>query len=114
MSATPISRSASQRSGCSCVSRGERATQAIEQSIEIVRRRVDQTGVTEPTIARQGSDRILVQLPGIQDSDRVKRILGTTAKMTFRLLSPEPVPANGRPLPGTDLLPATGAPRPDG
>jgi SecD/SecF fusion protein len=85
----------------------QRATQAIEQSIEIVRRRVDETGVTEPTIARQGGDRILVQLPGIQDPDRVKRLLGTTAKMTFRLLSPEPVPANGRALPGTDILPST-------
>ncbi len=91
-----------------------RATQAIEQSIEIVRRRVDQTGVTEPVIARQGADRILVQLPGIQDPDRVKEILGKTAKMTFRLVSPEPVPANGRALPGTDILPAKNEAGPDG
>ncbi|HUA52263.1 MAG TPA: protein translocase subunit SecD [Candidatus Sulfotelmatobacter sp.] len=90
------------------------ATQVIEQSIEIVRRRVDETGVVEPTIARQGADRILVQLPGIQDPERVKRLLGTTAKMTFRLLSPEPVPLNGRAPPGTDILPSTNETGPDG
>jgi protein-export membrane protein SecD len=83
-----------------------RATQAIDQSIEIVRRRIDETGVIEPQIARQGPDRILIQLPGIQDPQRLKELLGKTAKMTFRLLSPEPVPANGRPLPGTDIFPA--------
>ncbi len=74
------------------VSLRQRATQAIEQSIEIVRRRVDETGVTEPTIARQGNDRILVQLPGIQDPDRVKRLLGTTAKMCRRAAVPCPAP----------------------
>jgi len=84
----------------------ERGSQIIAQAIEIVRRRIDQTGVVEPQIARQGSDRILIQLPGIQDPQRVKDLLGKTAKMTFRLLSPEAVPANGRALPGTDLLPA--------
>jgi protein-export membrane protein SecD len=52
----------------------------------IIRRRIDQTGVSEPTIARQGSDRIVIQLPGVQDPDRLKRLLGTTAKMTFRLV----------------------------
>src|SRR5258706_2521714 len=91
-----------------------RATQAIEQSIEIVRRRVDQTGVTEPVIARQGGDRILVQLPGIQDPARVKDILGKTAKMTFRLVSQEPIPANGRALPGADVLPSKSDLGPDG
>ena len=83
----------------------QRASQIIAQAIEIVRRRIDETGVVEPQIARQGADRILIQLPGIQDPQRVKDLIGKTAKMTFRLLSPEPVPANGRALPGTDLLP---------
>ena len=60
----------------------ERRIAAIEQSIEIVRRRIDETGVREPTIQRQGEDRILVQLPGIDDPERVKRLLGKTAKLT--------------------------------
>ncbi|MBK4717812.1 protein translocase subunit SecD [Azospirillum sp. YIM DDC1] len=85
----------------------ERATQAIEQSIEIVRRRIDETGVNEPTIARQGSDRILVQLPGVEDPDRVKRLLGTTAKMTFRLVDMNADPSAGRAPPGTDILPSS-------
>ncbi|MFL7902558.1 protein translocase subunit SecD [Azospirillum argentinense] len=84
----------------------ERATQAIEQSIEIVRRRIDETGVNEPTIARQGADRILVQLPGVEDPDRVKRLLGTTAKMTFRLVDMNADPSAGRAPPGTDILPS--------
>ncbi|MDQ2101782.1 protein translocase subunit SecD [Azospirillum isscasi] len=84
----------------------ERATQAVEQSIEIVRRRIDETGVNEPTIARQGSDRILVQLPGVEDPDRVKRLLGTTAKMTFRLVDVNADPTAGRAPPGTDILPS--------
>ena len=61
----------------------ERRIAAIEQSIEIVRRRIDETGVREPTIQRQGEDRILVQLPGIDDPERVKRLLGKTAKLSF-------------------------------
>ena len=61
----------------------DRRSAAIEQSIEIVRRRIDETGVREPTIQRQGEDRILVQLPGVDDPERVKRLLGKTAKLTF-------------------------------
>ncbi len=60
--------------------------QAIEQSIEIVRRRVDETGTREPIIARQGNDRIIVQLPGLDDPQRVKEILGKTAKLSFHLV----------------------------
>jgi SecD/SecF fusion protein len=63
-----------------------RIDDVLQRSIEIIRRRIDQTGVSEPTIARQGSDRIIVELPGVQDPDRLKRLLGTTAKMTFRLV----------------------------
>ena len=59
--------------------------QTISQSIEIVRRRVDELGTTEPSIARQGDDRILLQVPGANAED-LKRIVGTTAKLTFHLL----------------------------
>ena len=59
--------------------------QTIQQSIEIVRRRVDELGTTEPSIARQGDDRLLLQVPGANAED-LKRIVGTTAKLTFHLL----------------------------
>lgn len=58
----------------------------IEQSIEIVRRRVDETGTREPIIQRQGDSRILLQVPGLQDPGRLKSLLGKTAKMTFHLM----------------------------
>ncbi len=60
--------------------------QTIDQSIEIVRRRIDETGTREPVIQRQGDDRILVQLPGLDDPSRIKDLLGTTAKLTFHLV----------------------------
>lgn len=60
--------------------------QAIGQSIEIVRRRVDELGTTEPSIARQGQDRILLQVPGANAED-LKRIIGKTAKLTFHLVA---------------------------
>lgn len=63
-----------------------KATNAVEQSIEIVRRRIDETGVAEALIARQGQSRILVQLPGVEDPQRIKDLLGRTARMTFHLL----------------------------
>lgn len=59
---------------------------AVEQSIEIVRRRIDQLGTREPSIMRQGSDRIQVQLPGVEDPNEVKKLLGKTAKMTFHFV----------------------------
>jgi SecD/SecF fusion protein len=65
------------------------ASKAVEQSVSIVRRRIDETGVNEPAVARQGRDRILVELPGVSDPDRIKRLLGSTAKMTFRLVAPQ-------------------------
>lgn len=61
-------------------------TNAVQQSIEIVRRRIDETGTREPTIQRQGADRILVQVPGLKDPERLKSILGKTAKLNFHLL----------------------------
>lgn len=66
--------------------RREKLDQALAQSIEIVRRRVDEFGTTEPTIQRQGEDRILVQLPGVDDPERIKRLIGRTAKMSFHLV----------------------------
>jgi preprotein translocase subunit SecD len=69
------------------------------QSIEIVRRRVDEFGTTEPTIQRQGEDRILVQLPGVNEPERVKRLIGQTAKMTFHLVDDRFQP--GGPMPAT-------------
>jgi protein-export membrane protein SecD len=60
--------------------------QILEESIETVRRRIDQLGTREPTIERQGEDRILVQVPGLSDPQRLIQILGKTAKMTFQLV----------------------------
>ena len=77
------------------------ATKAVGQSVSIVRRRIDETGVNEPVVARQGHDRILVELPGVSDPDRIKRLLGSTAKMTFRLVAPEGALADAE----TELLP---------
>lgn len=90
----------------------ERKRSSVEQSIEIVRRRVDETGTNEPTIQRQGEERILVQLPGIDDPDRVKRLLGQTAKLTFRLVDVDAGPARegDRPPPGSDIIPASDEP----
>jgi protein-export membrane protein SecD len=60
--------------------------QILEESIETVRRRIDQLGTREPTIERQGEDRILVQVPGLSDPQRLIEILGKTAKMTFQMV----------------------------
>lgn len=58
----------------------------VEQSIEIVRRRIDELGTKEPVIQSQGTDRIVVQLPGVQNPEQVKQLLGKTAKMSFHLV----------------------------
>ncbi len=63
-----------------------RAQSAIQQSMEIVRRRIDELGTTEPVIQQQGADRILVQVPGLDDPQRLKDLLGQTAKLNFRLV----------------------------
>ncbi|MCI0737384.1 MAG: protein translocase subunit SecD, partial [Beijerinckiaceae bacterium] len=60
---------------------------AVDQSIEVLRRRVDALGTTEPNIQRQGDDRVLVEVPGLQDTRKLKEILGTTAKLEFRLVA---------------------------
>tara|TARA_R110000824_G_scaffold155226_1_gene327565 strand:- start:121927 stop:123537 length:1611 start_codon:yes stop_codon:yes gene_type:complete len=63
-----------------------RAQSAIQQSMEIVRRRIDEMGTTEPVIQQQGIDRILVQVPGLDDPQRLIDLLGQTAKLNFRLV----------------------------
>ena len=86
----------------------EQGRRAVTQSIEIVRRRIDETGTREPTIQAQGQDRILVQLPGVREPERIKALLGKTAKLTFHLVDTSAA-AGARPgalPPGTLLLPA--------
>jgi preprotein translocase subunit SecD len=83
----------------------DRATSAVQQSIEIVRRRIDASGVVDPTITRQGQDRIVVELPGISDPGRIKALLGKTAKMTFHLTDENANPNAGPPPPGDEFLP---------
>jgi preprotein translocase subunit SecD len=65
----------------------ERVRRAVEQAMEVLRRRVDALGTTEPNIQRQGLDRILVQVPGLQDPQRLKDILGQTAQLQFRMIA---------------------------
>lgn len=60
--------------------------QAMAQSIEIIRRRIDETGTKEPVIQAQGDDRIIVQLPGMKDPQRVKDLIGKTARLTFHMV----------------------------
>ena len=59
----------------------------VRQSIEVIRRRIDSTGTSEPVIVRQGAERVLVQAPGVEDPERLKGIIGQTAKMTFHLVA---------------------------
>jgi protein-export membrane protein SecD len=87
-----------------------RRQQAVAQSIEIIRRRIDETGTKEPTIQRQGQDRILVQLPGVDNPEHVKTLLGRTAKLTFQLVDTSANPEDakrGRLPAGDEVLPAT-------
>jgi preprotein translocase subunit SecD len=84
--------------------------QVLEHSIEIIRRRIDESGVKEPTIVRQGSDRIIVQLPGVSDPQRLKDLIGKTAKMTFQFVdSTVESPVTTKPAnlpPGSVALPS--------
>lgn len=83
-----------------------RISSALSQSIEVVSRRVNELGTTEPIIQRQGDDRILVQVPGLQDPQRLKDILGQTAKLTFQMVDqsmPVQEAINGRPPIGTTI-----------
>jgi protein-export membrane protein SecD len=90
-----------------------RAQGAVLQSIEIVRRRIDESGVLDPQITQQGDNRIVVQLPGIGDPQRIKDLLGKTAHMTFRLVD-ETANANAPgavPPPGDEFLPMQDDPK---
>src|SRR5215468_740358 len=85
----------------------ERMRKTIEQSIQIVERRVNELGTVEPIIQRQGTDRILVQVPGLQDPTRLKELLGKTAKMEFRMVDTSVSPdqaQQGRVPPDSELL----------
>ena len=62
---------------------------AVKQSLEIVRKRIDESGTKEPLIQRSGKDRILLQLPGVKDPERIKDLLGKTAKLTFHMVDDE-------------------------
>jgi preprotein translocase subunit SecD len=80
---------------------------AVRQSVETIRNRVDQFGVAEPTITRQGADRILIQLPGVQDPERAKALIGKTALLEFRLLDEQTTPEQalaGRLPEGSEIL----------
>lgn len=65
-----------------------RMSSLVSQSMEVIRNRVDQMGTTEPSIQRQGTDRILLQVPGFEDSARLKEVIAKTARLTFHLVHP--------------------------
>jgi preprotein translocase subunit SecD len=91
------------------LSAAERAAtdnRTVQQSLEIVRRRIDEVGTREPTIMRQGSDRILVQVPGVGSAQEVKDIIGTTAQLTFQPVVTRTDNPNEDPGSGNVLLPA--------
>ena len=92
----------------------QRIRQTIDQSMQIVERRVNELGTVEPLIQRQGTDRILVQVPGLQDPTQLKNILGKTAKMEFRLVD-ESVPPDqamqGRVPPDSEVLMSSSSPK---
>src|SRR3989337_1433106 len=64
----------------------EESKDAVERALEIIRNRIDQFGVAEPLIQKQGEDRIIVELPGLQDVERAQNLIGQTAQLEFRLL----------------------------
>jgi preprotein translocase subunit SecD len=85
----------------------ERIRQSVEQSIQIVERRINEVGTVEPLIQRQGVDRILVQVPGVDNPTRIIELLGKTAKLTFRLVDPTgnvEAAVRGQVPPDDDLL----------
>ena len=90
----------------------ERLRSAVSQSIEVIRRRVDELGTTEPIIQRQGVDRIIVQVPGFNDPERLKDVIGTTAKLGFHGVSDTMSAADAlanRPPVGFKVIPTSDA-----
>lgn len=69
-------------------------TKVIHQAIETIRNRIDEFGVAEPSIAQQGADRILVQLPGMADAEKAKALINTAAKLDFMMVADDRTPAN--------------------
>ncbi|GGB97548.1 protein translocase subunit SecD [Marivita lacus] len=78
----------------------------MQQSLEIIRRRIDEVGTREPTIQRQGSDRILIQVPGIGSAAELKEIIGTTAQLTFQPVVGRTDDSNSAPGVGNEVLPS--------
>jgi preprotein translocase subunit SecD len=92
----------------------ERIRQSVEQSIQIVERRVNELGTVEPLIQRQGLARILVQVPGLQDPTRLKELVGKTAKLDFRMVDSTVSPDQaqlGRAPPDSEVLMSSTAPK---
>lgn len=82
---------------------------AMAQAVEVIRRRIDELGTREPNIVRQGTNRIVVQVPGLQDPDALKSLLGKTARLEFKLVDVDADPAlvaEGRAPPGSQILPS--------
>ena len=86
----------------------QRATddRTMRQALEIIRRRIDEVGTREPTIQRQGADRILIQVPGIGSAAEVKELIGTTAQLTFQPVVSRTSDSNENPGSGNEILPA--------
>ncbi|MCW2309216.1 protein translocase subunit SecD [Rhodobium gokarnense] len=85
----------------------------VSQSIEVIRRRIDELGTTEPSIQRQGEDRVLVEAPGEKDPQRLKSVIGQTAQMTFHMVdvsTPVEQAIEGRPPPGSMVMYTTDDP----
>jgi preprotein translocase subunit SecD len=82
-------------------------TRTMQQSLEIIRRRVDVAGTREPSIQRQGADRILIEVPGIGSAEELKAIIGTTAKLTFNTVIGQGSDKAANPGVGNLLLPAS-------
>lgn len=82
----------------------------VQQSLEIIRRRIDEVGTREPTIQRQGADRILIQVPGIGSAAELKEIIGTTAQLTFNPVVTRGTDANASPGIGNKLVPSLDEP----
>ncbi|MQQ06867.1 protein translocase subunit SecD [Epibacterium sp. SM1979] len=78
----------------------------VRQALEIVRRRIDEVGTREPTIQRQGADRILIQVPGIGSASELKDIIGTTAQLTFNPVVRQGSDANAAPGVGNKVIPS--------
>ena len=91
------------------LSEAERAAtdeRTMQQSLEIIRRRIDEVGTREPTIQRQGADRILIQVPGVGSAAELKEIIGTTAQLTFNPVFSRGSDENANPGIGNSLLPS--------